>query len=150
VTAPTPAGSPGNDVAREGTATTETVVVKSEDVQLAQIETQVTNLATANERLATNVVSALERLTESSQAVGKIWMQVPGVIGVIVVAIGLVLLFYAFIGAGDARFTAAMWGGVVLVGLGALSATASAIASAKVMSGKPERSGTPTMPRTGR
>jgi hypothetical protein len=84
--------------------------------QLAGIEVQVAQLATL-----------MQRATSSSESVARAWMAVPGVIGVIVVSIGVAMLILAFAWAPREQFAATLWGAVVLIAVGASSATASAL-----------------------
>jgi hypothetical protein len=101
--------------------------------QLGGLEAQVSQL--------TNVV---ERATRSSESIAKTWMAVPGVIGVIVVALGLGVLLSAFSFVEAGQFESTLWGGVVLVAVGALSATASAlVAKPDALHDPPD----PTMPK---
>ena len=75
------------------------------------------------------------------------WVEIPGFIGISVVAIGLALLLYGFVGATEARFSTAVWGGVILVAVGALSASASALAAKPSADRRPL--GRPNMPPLG-
>lgn len=64
--------------------------------------------------------------TAPAQNLGKLWI-LPGVVGVVIVMIGLSILFLAFTQIQTARFDDALWGGVVLVAIGAFSSTATAL-----------------------
>lgn len=93
---------------------------------------RVDNRVVAIEQRTVPQVESLTRLVELATAKGEVvalrWMRVPTVIGVVIVIIGIVLLGYAFFGAENQdRFNTVLWGGVALIAIGALSATAAAL-----------------------
>ena len=94
--------------------------------QLARIESKIEMEHIEMDRIS----ELLERATVASQVAVGLWIRVPVIIGGVVMPFGIVLLLTAFALRGP-RFDTALWGGVVLIGLGASLATALVLAFAK-------------------
>lgn len=104
----------------------------NEKVSGDSMPTNVEENAGANEEITelkakvANLTRILDDAAAPAQTLGKLWM-LPGVVGVFIVMMGLFALFLAFTQIDTARFDDALWGGVVLVAIGAFSSTATAL-----------------------